>query len=69
MATGFWLNEAGGGNRGISGIIHVLRIGRRWQYCPSVHGPPMTIYDLFLPLDRPRVTRADLYERPIARHI
>jgi transposase len=31
----------------ISGIIHVLKTGCRWQDCPSVDGPPTTIYNRF----------------------
>jgi transposase len=31
--------------RVISGILHVLRSGCRWQDCPSVYGPPTTIYN------------------------
>ena len=31
----------------ISGIIHVLKSGCRWQDCPSVYGPPTTIYNRF----------------------
>jgi transposase len=33
--------------RVISGIVHVLRAGCRWQDCPSVYGPPTTIYNRF----------------------
>ncbi|MGR3247834.1 MAG: IS5 family transposase [Paracoccus sp. (in: a-proteobacteria)] len=33
--------------RVISGIIHVLRSGCRWQDCPSVYGPATTIYNRF----------------------
>jgi transposase len=33
--------------RVISGIVHVLRAGCRWQHCPSVYGPPTTIYNRF----------------------
>ncbi|WP_198590245.1 IS5 family transposase [Paracoccus zhejiangensis] len=33
--------------RVISGIIHVLRVGCRWQDCPSVYGPSTTIYNRF----------------------
>src|SRR5713101_703911 len=32
---------------GISGIIHVLKVGCRWQDCPAVYGPPTTIYNRF----------------------
>src|SRR5580693_1221718 len=31
----------------ISGIIHVLKAGCRWQDCPAVYGPPTTIYNRF----------------------
>ncbi len=31
----------------ISGIVHVLRSGCRWQDCPSVYGPSTTIYNRF----------------------
>ena len=31
----------------ISGIIHVLKTGCRWQDCPMVYGPPTTIYNRF----------------------
>jgi len=33
--------------RVISGIIHVLQSGCRWQDCPSHYGPPTTIYNRF----------------------
>jgi len=33
--------------RVISGIIHVLRSGCRWQDCPACYGPPTTIYNRF----------------------
>ncbi|WP_442966770.1 IS5 family transposase [Rhizobium sp. C1] len=33
--------------RVISGIIHVLQSGCRWQDCPSQYGPPTTIYNRF----------------------
>jgi transposase len=33
--------------RVISGIIHVLKSGCRWQDCPPVYGPPTTIYNRF----------------------
>ena len=33
--------------RVISGIIHVLRSGCRWQDCPSVYGPATTVYNRF----------------------
>jgi transposase len=31
----------------LSGIIHVLKAGCRWQDCPAVYGPPTTIYNRF----------------------
>jgi transposase len=33
--------------RVLSGIIHVLKVGCRWQDCPAVYGPPTTIYNRF----------------------
>ena len=33
--------------RVLSGIVHVLRSGGRWQDCPAVYGPPTTIYNRF----------------------
>ncbi len=33
--------------REISGIIHVLRTGCRWQDCPAFYGPSTTIYNRF----------------------
>jgi transposase len=31
----------------ISGIIHVLQAGCRWQDCPPCYGPSTTIYNRF----------------------
>ena len=31
----------------ISGIVHVLKIGCRWEDCPSEYGPHMTVYNRF----------------------
>jgi transposase len=31
----------------ISGIIHVLKVGCRWQDCPAIYGPPTTVYNRF----------------------
>jgi len=31
----------------ISGIIHVLQSGCRWQDCPPEYGPPTTVYNRF----------------------
>jgi transposase len=33
--------------RVISGIVHVLKTGCRWQDCPSVYGPPTTVSNRF----------------------
>ncbi|EYR78223.1 transposase [Shinella sp. DD12] len=33
--------------RVLSGIVHVLRVGCRWQDCPAAYGPPTTIYNRF----------------------
>ena len=33
--------------RVISGIVHVLRTGCRWQDCPACYGPSTTIYNRF----------------------
>lgn len=33
--------------RVISGIIHVLKIGCRWQDCPADYGPATTVYNRF----------------------
>ena len=33
--------------RVISGIVHVLKVGCRWQDCPGIYGPPTTIYNRF----------------------
>lgn len=33
--------------RVISGIIHVLKIGCRWQDCPAEYGPSTTVYNRF----------------------
>ena len=34
--------------RVISGIVHVLKSGCRWCYCPPEYGPPTTIYNRFV---------------------
>src|SRR6201996_8158140 len=34
--------------RVISGIVHVLRSGRRWCDCPPEYGPATTIYNRFV---------------------
>ena len=33
--------------RVISGIIHVLKVGCRWQDCPAAYGPATTVYNRF----------------------
>ena len=33
--------------RVLSGIIHVLKVGCRWQDCPTLYGPPTTVYNRF----------------------
>jgi transposase len=33
--------------RVISGIVHMLRNGGRWQDCPAVYGPSTTIYNRY----------------------
>ena len=33
--------------RVVSGIVHVLKVGCRWQDCPAQYGPPTTIYNRF----------------------
>ena len=33
--------------RVLSGIIHVLKVGCRWQDCPKIYGPHTTIYNRF----------------------
>ena len=33
--------------RVISGIVHVLKVGCRWQDCPAVYGPSTTVYNRF----------------------
>jgi len=37
----------------ISGIVHVLKTGCRWQDCPAIYGPSTTVYSLS-PLDDAR---------------
>ena len=32
----------------LSGIMHVLRIGCRWQDCPKEYGPHKTVYNRFV---------------------
>ncbi len=33
--------------RVLSGIVHVLKSGCRWQDCPAIYGPPTTVYNRF----------------------
>jgi transposase len=30
-----------------AGIVHVLKVGCRWQDCPAVYGPSTTVYNRF----------------------
>ena len=41
--------------RVLSGILHVLRNGLRWQDAPSVYGPHKTLYNRFVRWSRLRV--------------
>lgn len=31
----------------LSGIVHVLKVGCRWQDCPALYGPSTTVYNRF----------------------
>jgi putative transposase len=33
--------------RVLSGIVHMLKNGGRWQDCPACYGPPTTIYNRY----------------------
>ena len=33
--------------RVISGIVHMLKHGGRWQGCPACYGPPTTVYNRY----------------------
>jgi transposase len=33
--------------RVLSGIVHVLKAGCRWQDCPAIYGPSTTVYNRF----------------------
>src|SRR5215469_8217757 len=48
--------------RVISGIIHVLKVGCRWQDCPPIYGPATTIYNRFN-----RWSRRGLWQRLFER--
>ena len=39
--------KPGNNRQVISGILHVLKYGCRWRDCPTVYGPPTTIYNRF----------------------
>jgi len=41
--------------RVISGILHVIKAGCRWQDCPVEYGPPTTIYNRFNRWSRRRI--------------
>ena len=47
--------------RVLSGIIHVLRSGCRWQDCPAAYGPSTTVYNRFN-----RWSRRGLWQRIFA---
>jgi transposase len=47
--------------RVLSGIVHVLRSGGRWQDCPAIYGPPTTVYNRFH-----RWARRGLWQRILA---
>ncbi len=51
--------------RVISGIIHVLQSGCRWKDCPSVYGPPTTIYNRFNRWSQKRLWQK-IFERLVA---
>src|SRR5215210_2505639 len=67
--------------RTISGIVHVIRSGCRWQDCPRDYGPPTTVYNRFnrwsrlgAACCRPSqklvgLLRAPLWTRPTSRRI
>ena len=42
----------------ISGIIFVIRNGRRWRDAPAAYGPPRTIYNRFMRWSRMSVACA-----------
>ncbi len=52
--------------RVISGIIHVLKSGCRWQDCPAVYGPPTTIYNRFNRWSRQGIWRR-IFENLVAQ--
>src|ERR1700759_1354342 len=62
-------NQPGGrrvdDRRVISGILHVLKIGCRWQDCPADYGPATTVYNRFNRWSRRRFW-LDLLEAPAA---
>jgi len=45
------VNQAGAhrvdDRRVLSGIVHVLKAGCRWQDCPTAYGPSTTVYNRF----------------------
>ncbi len=49
MSNLFWLTDEqlAAIDAVISGIIHVLKVGCRWQDCPSEYTPHTTIYNRF----------------------
>ena len=47
--------------RVISGIVHVLKVGCRWEDCPALYGPSTTVYNRFN-----RWSRRGLWQRLFA---
>ena len=45
----------------LSGIMHVLKVGCRWQDCPPEYGPHKTIYNRFI-----RWSRLGVFDRIFA---
>ena len=39
----------------LSGILHVIKVGCRWQDCPADYGPPTTVYNRFNRWSRRRI--------------
>tara|TARA_R110002110_G_C13171044_1_gene692707 strand:+ start:70 stop:471 length:402 start_codon:yes stop_codon:yes gene_type:complete len=41
--------------RVLSGILHVIKVGCRWQDCPAEYGPSTTVYNRFNRWSRRRI--------------
>lgn len=54
--------------RVISGILHVLKTGCRWQDCPAAYGPPTTIYNRFNRWSRRRLW-TDILDALVAKGV